>query len=146
MALSVAASIVVPAIAQSNANFGSVTLSNGSAQMRGYTQGGTPLSAIAREGSRGNHCVGYGETEPDHILVLPSPVSSITLSVDSGGSDTTILVRSAERGAVFCADDSNNADAELQGQGWAAGSYEVWVGSFDPETRFDYQLTVQGRP
>ncbi|MGB3613723.1 MAG: hypothetical protein WBA10_08015 [Elainellaceae cyanobacterium] len=147
-AFSVASIATAPAMAQSEANFGSVTLQNGSAPgpLRGHTQGTTPLSAIARQDANGTHCVGYGETEPDHILVLPQPVSRITVMVNSGGQDTTLLVRAAGNGQVFCADDSDNADARLQGQGWGAGRYQVWVGSFDPGVRYDYQLTVQGNP
>ncbi|MGF1538035.1 MAG: hypothetical protein ACFB4J_16345 [Elainellaceae cyanobacterium] len=146
LALAVVTSATVPAAAQSNANFGSVTLGSGTRTLSGYTQGSTPLSTIARAGAQGNHCVGYGETEPDHIVVLSNPVSSITLAVDSGGNDTTLLVRSAQNRTVFCSDDSNNADAALRGQGWEAGTYQVWVGSFDPNTRFDYQLTVRSNP
>jgi len=148
IAFSTGSAVVAPAMAQSEANFGSVTLQNGSAPgpLQGYTQGTTPLSTIARQDGNGNRCVGYGETEPDHILVLPQSVSRITLQVNSGGQDTTLLVREAGGGQVFCADDSDNADARLRGQGWSAGQYQVWVGSFDPGVRYDYQLTVQSNP
>lgn len=144
--LGLSSAAIAPAIGQSAANFGSVTLQNGAAAgpLQGHTQGTTPLSTIARQDGQGNHCVGYGESEPDHILVLPEAVSQITLSVNSGGQDTTLLVRGG--GQIYCADDSGNADAQLQAQGWGAGEYQVWVGSFDPGVRYDYQLTVRGNP
>ncbi|MEO0406109.1 MAG: hypothetical protein AAF289_02035 [Cyanobacteria bacterium P01_A01_bin.135] len=138
--------LISPAVGQSAANFGSATLRNGSVArpLQGHTQGTTPLSTIARQDAQGNHCIGYGESEPDHILILPQALSRITLSVNSGGQDTTLLVRGG--GQVFCADDSNNADARLQAQNWGPGEYQVWVGSFDPGVRYDYQLGVQGSP
>ncbi len=137
--------VAAPAVAQSAANFGSATLgSSASRTLEGHTQGTTPLSTIARQGANGSHCVGYGTTEPDHIVVLSEPASGVALTVNSGGNDTTLLVRSAA--GVFCADDSSNADARLRGQAWEAGTYEVWVGSFDSAIRYDYRLTVETNP
>ncbi|MBD1912021.1 MULTISPECIES: hypothetical protein [unclassified Leptolyngbya] len=137
--------IALPAIAQSN--FGSVTLQRGfnvaQGTMRGNTGGRNSLPEMVTARDRdGNLCLGYGSSVPDHILVLDQSFDTLSLQVNSGGNDTALVVRGP--GGVRCGDDTSrsNPDDRLQGTDWAAGSYEVWVGTSDPGARHNYTLTV----
>lgn len=137
--------IALPAIAQSN--FGSVTLQHGfnvaQGTMRGNTGGRNSLPEMVTARDRqGNLCLGYGSSVPDHILVLDQSFDSLTLQVNSGGNDTALVVRGP--GGARCGDNTSrsNPDDRLQGTDWAAGSYEVWVGTSTPGSRYNYTLTV----
>jgi hypothetical protein len=139
---------VAPVLAQS-ANFDSMTLSSGfspaDGTVRGYTQGSFSLSSIANRDRSNNLCVGFADTTPDHILVLQQNFSQLTLQVNSGGGDTTLLVQGPNDGTVRCGDDTSrtNTDASIQDTGWQAGTYRVWVGAFESGVRHDYTLTVR---
>jgi hypothetical protein len=139
---------VAPVLAQS-ANFDSLTLSAGfspaDGTVQGYTQGSFSLSSVANRDRSNNLCVGFADTTPDHILVLEQDFSQLTLQVDSGGGDTTLLVQGPDDGTVRCGDDTsrNNTDASIQDSEWTAGTYKVWVGAFESGVRYDYTLTVR---
>lgn len=139
---------VAPVLAQS-ANFDSLTLSPGfstaDGTAQGYTQGSFSLSSIANRDRSDNLCVGFADTTPDHILVLEQDFSQLTLQVNSGGGDTTLLVQGPNDSTVRCGDDTGrtNTDASIQDSSWQAGTYKVWVGAFESGIRYDYTLTVQ---
>ena len=134
-----------PAIA-GGANFAQLTLALGfdraAAVVIGHTGGSYSLSSIANRDSRNNTCIGYGDTTPDHILVLKDNFPKLTLQVDSGGKDTTLVVRG--QGKIRCGDDTgDNKDASIQDKNWQAGTYEIWVGSMEPGKHWNYRLTAQ---
>ncbi|MBD2060258.1 hypothetical protein H6F88_30395 [Oculatella sp. FACHB-28] len=139
---------VAPALAQS-ANFDSLTLSPGFSSadgtVQGYTQGSFSLSSIANRDRSENLCVGFADTTPDHILVLQQDFSQLTLQVNSGGGDTTLLVQGPSDSTVRCGDDTGrtNTDASIQDSSWQAGTYKVWVGAFESGSRHEYTLTVR---
>ncbi|MEB3357806.1 MAG: hypothetical protein VKK04_13840 [Synechococcales bacterium] len=138
-----------PLVAQSASNFGTISLSPGSspASVRGYTQGSMPLSAIAPQDQSGTLCVGFAESEPDHVLVLSEAIATLSLRVDSNGGDTTLLVQGPNARTIQCGDDTgSNPDASIRSQNWQPGEYKVWVGAFDAGVRYDYTLSVQGTP
>ena len=141
-----AALIAVPVLAQP-ANFGTLTLSSKDAVgvLTGSTGGSTSLPAIVSNRDRhNNNCLGFADPKPDHILVLQQPFSRLQLSVNSGGSDTTIVI-SGPNNVVRCGDDSNSGkDANLEDADWQAGTYQVWIGSMEPGDRRNYRLTVRG--
>lgn len=130
------------AIAQSH--FGSTTLGSGeSATLTGNTGGGSSLpQTIAERDRDGNICIGYGTSMPDHILELQDNMPSLTLRLDTGGNDTTLIVRGP--GGIRCGDDiaRNNRDDEISGRDWSAGRYEIWVGTSAPRTRLNYSIRV----
>lgn len=133
------------AIAQQSSNFGVVSLSSSSpsSSVRGHTQGSVPLSSMVLHDQAGNTCVGYGESEPDHVLQVTDNIGAIALRVDSNGGDTTLLVRSND-GRAWCGDDFRGApDARVRIGNLTQGSYQVWVGSFDPGVRYQYTLHIQ---
>lgn len=134
-----------PSLAQ-QANSESFTLSesNPTASVGGFTTGIFALSNIAGRDRHGTICVGFADTTPDHIMVLQQDVTSLTLQVNSGGSDTSLLVQGPNDGTVRCGTDTDrrNPDARLEDQGWAAGTYRIWVGSHNQGPRYSYVLTV----
>ncbi|NET11004.1 MAG: hypothetical protein F6K09_08700 [Merismopedia sp. SIO2A8] len=131
---------IAPVLA--NPNFGSVTIAAvPDHDIAGHTGGTVSLAAIAPQDSSDRPCIGYAGDDPDHVLVFENTVSSVTIEVDSG-EDTTLLIRDPN-GTVYCGDDEGNgSDALIQGQNWGSGSYEVWVGAFQPGVRYDYTLRV----
>jgi hypothetical protein len=136
-----------PLLAQT-ANFDSITLSPGfsvaDGTVRGYTQGSFSLSAIANRDRSNNLCVGFADSTPDHILVLEQDFSQLTLQIDSGGGDTTLLVQGPSDSTIRCGDDTgrNNTDASIQDSGWQSGTYKIWVGAFESGVRHNYTLTL----
>lgn len=134
----------LPVLAQS-ANFGNLTLGNGSnrASAEGFTAGFFALSNIAARDHQGRVCVGFGDANPDHILVLQQDYANLTLQVNSGGNDTTLLVKGPDN-TVWCGEDTSrrNPDAMLQDNNWSAGTYEVWVGAHNQGQRYNYTLSV----
>jgi hypothetical protein len=130
--------------AYANPNFGRVRIAASSSQaIQGYTSGSVSLAAaITPEDQRNRPCVGYADSNPDHILELTEQARQITIAVDSNGNDTTLLIQSPD-GAIYCGDDEGEgADALVQGRNWPAGEYKVWVGAFEPGVRYDYTLQI----
>ncbi|MBE9099122.1 hypothetical protein [Vacuolonema iberomarrocanum] len=126
---------VSPAIAQSN--FGSLTLAPGfsanEGTAQGRTGGNTSLPASVAERDRnGDLCLGYGSATPDYLLNLTAGFEQLTLRVNGGG--TTLIVQGP--GGVLC------GDGQVSASGWAAGEYQVWVGTGSPGERSNYTLRV----
>lgn len=137
----------LPSLAQ-QVNFGSFELSgaNPTATVSGFTNGIVALSNLTATGRdrKGNICVGFADTSPDHIMVLQQDFDSLTLQVNSGGNDTTLLVQGPDNDTVRCGEDIDrrNPDARVQDQAWAAGTYRIYVGSHNHGQRYNYSLTV----
>ncbi|HEY9861041.1 MAG TPA: hypothetical protein V6D16_16155 [Candidatus Obscuribacterales bacterium] len=137
---------VAPALADS-ANFGALNLSPGFSRadgtVRGFTGGSYSLSSIANRDREGNRCLGFGDTQPDHIMVLQKDFAQLQLKVDTQGKDTTLVIKGPNN-SILCGDDTGSSkDASLSATKWPAGTYEVWVGTFDANARWKYTLTVQ---
>ncbi|WP_421656616.1 hypothetical protein [Leptothermofonsia sp. ETS-13] len=80
---------------------------------------------------------------PDHILVLQQFFPKLSLRVNSGGSDTTLVVQGPD-GVIRCGDDTGSKkDASITDTEWSAGSYKVWVGTSTPGVKRNYTLTVR---
>lgn len=140
-----------PGLAQS-ANFGSLTLGANTPRARaeGFTAGFFPLSNVSMRDSQGRVCAGFADANPDHILVLEQDFANLTLQVNSGGNDTTLLVKGPNDSTIRCGEDTSrrNPDARIQGRNWPAGTYQVWVGAHNQGQRHNYTLMVgqQTRP
>ncbi len=137
---------VAPALAES-ANFDTLNLSPGFSRadgtVRGFTGGSYSLSSIANRDRDGTRCLGFGDTQPDHIMVLQKDFSQLQLKVDTQGKDTTLVVKGPNN-TTLCGDDTGSSkDASINASKWPAGTYEVWVGTFDANARWKYTLTVQ---
>jgi hypothetical protein len=136
---------VLPTLAQ-QARFESFTLSGASptASVSGSTNGIFALSNLAGRDRNGTVCAGFADNTPDHIMVLQQDFAALTLQVNSGGNDTSLLIQGPNDGTVRCGEDTDrrNPDAMVQDQGWSAGTYRIWVGSHIQGQRYDYSLTV----
>ena len=138
----------LPSIASEEANFKSLTLAKGfnqaSAFVTGSTSGSFSLTNLAKVDSQNRPCIGYGAVNPDHILVLKNDFSNLSLAVDSGGQNTTLVIRDTKTKTMHCAlGSSANKDAQLKGENWNSGEYEVWVGSVEAGKRLDYRLVAK---
>lgn len=135
----------IPVIAQAT-NFEGFTLSTDSptATVTGFTTGFLPLSNMAGRDRRGLVCVGFADANPDHTMTLQQDFSSLTVQVNSGGNDTSLLIQGPDNGTVRCGTDTDrrNPDAQVQDSDWAAGTYRIWVGSHNQGQRYDYSLQV----
>ena len=138
---------VAPVLAQA-ANYEGLTLSANfipsDAQVRGSTAGFFSLSNIIPRDKEGNLCLGFADSTPDHILVLQQDFPNLTLQVNSGGNDTTLLVQGPTENTIRCGSmtDRRNPDAKIQDRNWPAGAYRIWVGTFNQGERLDYVLTI----
>lgn len=145
--LTIATGAVVPVLAQA-ANFDSIAIAPGfsaaAGTAQGYTGGSFSLSSVANRDRAGNLCLGFSASStPDHLLVLEQNFASLTLQVNSGGNDTTLAIQGPNN-LVLCGDDTGrNKDASIQAASLPAGTYRVWVGSFDSGARYDYSLRAR---
>lgn len=114
-----------------------------SSQTSGETVGSYSLSNIASRDSNGEFCLGYADHTPDHVLTLEQDFSQLTIAVDSGGEDTTLLIQGPNNNTVRCNDNASrrDRDAEIQDT-FVKGTYRLWVGSFESEGRHRYNLTI----
>ncbi|MDZ8051915.1 MAG: hypothetical protein RMX68_012190 [Aulosira sp. ZfuVER01] len=143
----VTAIMAQPVIAQT-ANFGTLKLSTGftPAQgiIEGYTGGSYPLSAISNRDRDKKACIGFADPKPDHILVLEKDFARLKLLVNSGGKDTTLLIKGPDEKTIRCGDDTGKSkDASIDDQNFKHGTYEVWVGTFNSGVKHNYTLTVE---
>jgi hypothetical protein len=132
-------------VAQAQANFEAFTIGDKkSASVGGSTGGSTSIPSITAGSDRsGNKCLGFGDTNPDHIMTLTQAVNKLTLKVNSGGRDTTIVIQGPE-GELRCGDDTGSKkDASFSGPNWNAGTYKIWVGSMESGARGNYRLNAQ---
>ncbi|MEM9805155.1 MAG: hypothetical protein AAF959_07730 [Cyanobacteria bacterium P01_D01_bin.56] len=136
--------VVLPlafAVAAQAAGEMKLALGFASTQLRGETVGSYGLANIASRDSNGEFCLGYAERNPDYIVTLEQDFDQLTIAVDSGGADTTLLVQGP--GTIRCNDNASRQshDAKIQGN-FPRGTYKVWVGAFDQEGRHRYNLTI----
>ncbi len=135
----------LPAIAET-ANFARRELSPGfspeDGAVSGHTGGSYSLAVISNRDRNNNACLGYGDSRPDHILVLESDFEVLTLQVDSGGRDTTLMIEGPE--GFLCGEDVDtaNLDDQISSKPFKAGSYSVWIGTMEPGDRQNYRLLV----
>lgn len=144
--VAIAAIAALPVLAEKTVNFGTLTLSRGfdspTAVLRGSTGGSYSLSAIANADRHKNKCLGFATPTPDHIIVLQQNFSKLTIQVNSGGKDTTLLVQGGN--TVRCGDDAGqNKEAAIVDSDWQAGSYRIWVGTLEPGVKSNYTISVQ---
>jgi hypothetical protein len=147
MATAVAIALAVaPASATHElSHFGTLQVSDTPVERSGYTGGAQSFPGMfGQRDDAGNPCLGFGDPLPDYRLVVESDRPILSIAVESGGADTTLVVRGPESDPVLrCADDSpGSVDAVLSDRNWSAGTYEVWVGTITPSTQINYRLSV----
>lgn len=130
----------VPTLAQP-ATFGSLTLGSKSMSgvLAGSTGGNTSLPAVVSNRDRhGRNCLGYGDPTPDHTLILQKPASTLRFAIAAGGRDLTLAIV-GPNGVLRC------SDGALEDADWQVGTYQVWVGTVEPNKSRNYRLRVQGK-
>lgn len=136
----------MPALAETPI-FGKMSLAPGfppgTGVVSGYTSGGASLPGIVANSDRhGNKCLGFADQAPDYVMVLQKDFPKLKLQVNSGGKDTTLVVKGPS-GTIRCGDDTGkNKDASIEDSDWTTGEYSIWVGSIEAGQRLDYKLTV----
>lgn len=138
---------VLPALAEIR-EFSQLTLVLGlnknEAVVMGYTGGSYSLSSIANNDVNGNVCIGFGDPEPDHILILENDIPNLSLKLKSYGNDSTIVIRGPDKQTIRCSFGQNDdRDVSIQAKNWRAGRYEIWIGSMASDRRVDYVLSAQ---
>lgn len=83
-------------------------------------------------------CLGFIDSIADHKLTLTTGFSYLKMKVFSSG-DTILLVRGP--GGSWCSDDVSDRNPEVAGQ-WLAGTYEIWVGSYEANASHPYLLQI----
>jgi len=83
-------------------------------------------------------CIGFIDAAPDHKVTMRTEFKNLQLKVLSSG-DTTLLVRGP--GGSWCSDDVVDRNPSVGGQ-WLAGTYEIWVGSYEANTSYPYLLQI----
>ncbi len=107
--------------------------------VRGISGGSVPGKKVADRAETANGpCVGFVDEQSDHTLVLKDFFNYLSLQVHSP-NDTTIIVRGP--GGSWCNDDSEGKNPGIAGE-WLAGTYKVWVGSFDQTKSYPYILRI----
>jgi len=107
--------------------------------VRGISGGSVPGKNVAGRAETANGpCVGFVDEQPDHTVVLKDFFNYLSLQVQSP-EDTTMIVRGP--GGSWCNDDSEGKNPGITGQ-WLAGTYNVWVGSFDQTKSHPYILRI----
>jgi hypothetical protein len=143
--ISVSIISLLPAIAQEQV--ASLILATGFSQTAamaiGYTGGAFSLASIANQDKYGNHCMGYGDPKPDHSMVLKNDFARLSLKIDSGGRDTTILIKGPDNDVRCAVGQKQIRDALIRDRNWKQGKYDIWVGSMQPIQRSPYRLSVE---
>lgn len=87
-------------------------------------------------------CSGWISRTPDHVFVASSHYGSLRL-IAAANEDITLVVRKPD-GTYACNDDGEGTNPII-GASFAAGAYQVWVGSYNRGVETPYVLGVTER-
>jgi hypothetical protein len=146
--VAILAAITATPVLAETANFGQLTLLPGfdpaKGTISGYTGGSYLLSNIAKRDRNRSACTGFADPNPDHILILGKDFPRLKLLVNTGGEDTTLLIKGPDETTIRCGDDTGKSkDASIDDLNWKSGKYQIWVGTFNPGAKKNYTLTIQ---
>jgi hypothetical protein len=111
--------------------------------IRGLSGGPTLAKDIAgRQETQTGTCPGYVDQQPDHTLILTTFFDYLKLQVQSS-EDTVLVIRGP--GGSWCSDDSKDINPSIEGQ-WFKGKYDIWVGSYKPNTYHPYVISITDKP
>ena len=107
--------------------------------IRGISGGSVAARSVAgRAETPTGPCVGFVDEPPDHTIVLTAFFNYLSLQVQSP-EDTTIVISGP--GGSWCNDDAQGKNPGIAGQ-WLAGTYRVWVGSYDKDSYHPYVIRL----
>jgi len=144
----IASSLLIDALipaepAQSQNIFENVTIkpnfSPDPMMIRGISGGAVPAKQVAGRGETPTGpCVGFVDEAPDHVIKLTAFFNYLSLVVESP-QDTTIVISGP--GGTWCNDDFQAKNPGIAGQ-WLAGTYNIWVGSYDKDKYYPYIIRI----
>jgi hypothetical protein len=145
--IALTAIISATSVLAQTANFGNLILSLGfppeSGMAAGNTGGSYSLPSIVNRDRDRNACLGYGDETPDHILVLEKDFPALSIKVNTGGQDSTLMIQGPDN-LTLCGDDTGSTkDASVTATNLKAGEYKVWVGAMTPNQNWAYTLSVK---
>lgn len=107
--------------------------------LRGISGGSVPATQVAnRKDTPTGPCVGFVDEQPDHVVELRNFFNYLRLQVQSP-EDTTIVISGP--GGTWCNDDFQGKNPGVAGQ-WLAGTYRVWIGSYDKTNFHPYLIKI----
>lgn len=101
--------------------------------------GGIPAANVGNAA-----CRGYVTSAPDFNLRMTNIDSFLRFYVEGGGQDTTLVINDPN-GHWYCNDDTFGNDPSIDFQNASAGTYNVWVGSYNAGVRAQARLNVTER-
>ncbi|MFB2896420.1 hypothetical protein ACE1CI_26210 [Aerosakkonemataceae cyanobacterium BLCC-F50] len=81
-------------------------------------------------------CTGFVDRNPNHTLLITSPLNYLRVQVISP-ADTTLIISGP--GGTWCNDDYQGKNAGIAGQ-WLPGTYSIWVGSYRKDKYAPYKI------
>lgn len=107
--------------------------------LRGISGGSTAASRVAqREQTATGPCVGFVDGSPDHTMTLDNSFDFLSVEVQSS-EDTTLVIRGP--GGAWCNDDISGKNPGIAGE-WLAGTYQIWIGSYQKDKYHPYILRL----
>ncbi len=123
------------AAAAGTSNFGTITLEAGFTpdphKVQGTSGGATDAATVNPS------CNGYIADTPDHLFVAQGAFSGLRIMAKSEG-DITLVIQKPDN-TYLCNDDSDGTNPLVAGE-FPAGTYKVWVGSYEQGTNSAYTL------
>ena len=108
--------------------------------MRGHAAGRIPSRRLGLPDA----CPGFWTNQPQHVVSLPYGMRYFRVDTISR-QDTTLAIVTPD-GQVWCDDDSaGNYNARLEGQ-FPAGTYAVYVGTYQRGRRANYRIALTEIP
>lgn len=130
-----AAAVQAGGAAAGGSNFGTVQLNAGfvpDPHTASGTSGGNIDATTWQAG-----CNGFVTQQPDHLFVAATAFANLRVMAHSQG-DVTLIVQKPD-GTYLCNDDAENTDPIVEGA-FPAGTYKVWIGSYQAGTNSPYTL------
>ncbi len=116
-----------------DSNFGTLALAAGGEAITGAGTSGGNIDATTLSGE----CAGNVSSTPDHLLNITSPVPAASIYAQAE-QDITLVIQRPD-GTYWCDDDSDGTNPALSGE-LVAGTYKVWIGSYNAEENASYRI------
>jgi hypothetical protein len=121
--------------AAGGSNFGTVQLNAGfipDPHTASGTSGGNIDASTWQAG-----CNGFVTQQPDHLFVAATAFANLRVLAHSQG-DITLVVQKPD-GTYICNDDTEGTDPVVAGA-FPAGTYKIWIGSYQAGTNSPYTV------
>lgn len=106
-------------------------------QASGKAGGNYSFLSLSNSDRDGNDCLGFGSSNPDHLLNINSAIETLDLLVETRGELYAIVVKTPSN-EFICA-----SGEDLTIQAPTTGEYQVWVGADGVGQMFNYRLIAE---